>query len=105
MTAARWILPAADSRQSNALAASLGIGLPAAKVLVHRGLADPAAAGRFLHPTLDDLYDPLTIRDMPQAAERLRRAFKRRFNIPTRDYERRLTLSPADPPPAPAAGG
>jgi transcriptional regulator GlxA family with amidase domain len=39
------------------------------------------------------------------SAERLRRAFKRRFNIPTRDYERRLTLSPADPPPAPASGG
>jgi single-stranded-DNA-specific exonuclease len=74
VTGARWIPPVAESRQSNALAASLGIGLPAAKVLVHRGLADPAAACRFLHPTLDDLYDPLTIRDMPQAVERLRRA-------------------------------
>ena len=74
MPAYRWNLPAAGSRQAAALAAALGIGLPAAKVLVHRGLAEPAAARLFLDPTLDNLYDPLTLRDMPRAIERLRQA-------------------------------
>ncbi len=48
----------------------------AAKTLVNRGLADPDAARRFLAPSLEDLHDPLTMRDMPQAVERLLRAIR-----------------------------
>ena len=58
------------------LAASLQLSLPAAKVLVHRGLADPAAARRFLKPTFDDLHDPLALRDMAAAVERLASAIR-----------------------------
>jgi single-stranded-DNA-specific exonuclease len=57
-----------------ALAADLGIATAAARVLAARGLRDPAAARRFLHPSLDDLLDPLALRDMPVAIERIRRA-------------------------------
>jgi single-stranded-DNA-specific exonuclease len=77
VTAPRWILPEADPQEARALAASLGIGVSAAKVLAHRGLGDLAEARRFLDPSLDDLYDPLTIRDMPEAVERLRCAIAR----------------------------
>ena len=53
----------------------------AAKVLVHRGFADPAAARRFLHPTFEELHDPLTLRDMPAAIERIARAIREREQI------------------------
>jgi single-stranded-DNA-specific exonuclease len=58
------------------LAASLKLSLPAAKVLAHRGLADPTAARRFLKPGFDDLHDPLAMRDMSAAVERLSRAIR-----------------------------
>ncbi len=69
----RWLLPD-ETPEAAALAAELGIATAAAKVLVARGLGDPAAARRFLCPSLDDLLDPLTLRDMPAAIERIRRA-------------------------------
>ncbi len=53
------------------LQAALGITAPAARILVARGFANVEAARRFLAPTLADLHDPLLMRDMPQAVERL----------------------------------
>jgi single-stranded-DNA-specific exonuclease len=72
----RWLLPSSDPRDVEALSSALGIGAPAAGILVHRGLGDPAAARRFLEPSLDDLHDPLTMRDMPRAVARLREAIR-----------------------------
>ncbi|MDR3702129.1 MAG: single-stranded-DNA-specific exonuclease RecJ [Candidatus Sulfopaludibacter sp.] len=69
----RWVFPA-EAPGVEALAADLGIAPAAAKVLAARGLGDPASARRFLHPSLDDLLDPLALRDMPVAIERIRRA-------------------------------
>ena len=74
MPGCRWTLP--GPANATALAAALQITIPAAKVLCHRGLSDPAAAARFLHPSFDDLLDPLTLRDMPLAVERLRQAIR-----------------------------
>jgi len=74
LTNARWRLPDPGAPDAGALAAALDIGAAAAKVLVRRGLADPAAARRFLCPSLDDLLDPSSLRDMPQAIARLQRA-------------------------------
>lgn len=80
-TEARWLLPEADSRQTADLTGALGISPLAARVLVHRGLADPAAARRFLRPEFDHLHDPLTLRDMPAAIDRLARAIRDRERI------------------------
>ena len=44
------MLPAPDAHAVSALCAALQVEPPAAKVLVHRGFCDPAAANRFLHP-------------------------------------------------------
>ncbi|HEV3201733.1 MAG TPA: single-stranded-DNA-specific exonuclease RecJ [Bryobacteraceae bacterium] len=74
MANARWLLPDPDLHEIDVLAAAMRVGRPAAQVLLHRGLGDPAAARRFLSPSFDDLYDPLTLRDMPRAIERLRKA-------------------------------
>ena len=76
MTKSRWLLPSPDPRDIAALSCALRIAAPAAGILVHRGLRDPAAARRFLQPSLDDLHDPLTMRDMPRAVARLREAIR-----------------------------
>ena len=76
MTHFRWLLPSPDPRDVEALSSALRIAAPTAGILVHRGLSDPAAARRFLKPSLDDLLDPLTMRDMPQAVARLREAIR-----------------------------
>jgi len=73
-TPARWLIPNFDPLDIDALRDSLRIGAPAAKMLVHRGLREPAGARRFLSPSLDELHDPSTMRDMPRALERLRKA-------------------------------
>lgn len=75
------MLPASDADAVTALSAALGVGPPAAKVLVHRGFSDPAAARRFLHPAFEELHDPLTLRDMPAAIERIARAIRDRERI------------------------
>ena len=72
----RWILPAHHPGLAESLATALRIGPLAAKTLVNRGLADPDAARRFLAPSLEDLHDPMTMRDMPEAVERLLRAIQ-----------------------------
>jgi single-stranded-DNA-specific exonuclease len=69
-------LPAPDPAAVAALSAALEIALPAAKVLVHRGFSGPAAAHRFLHPAFEELHDPLTMRGMPEAIERIARAIR-----------------------------
>src|SRR4051794_3026498 len=72
----RWVLPDTNAERVSALAASLEIGTPAAKVLINRGFADPDSARRFLHSSFDELHDPLLMRDMPAALERLERAIR-----------------------------
>src|SRR5947199_1710395 len=70
----RWVLPEHHTERVAALATALRIGTPAAKVLVNRGFTDPVSARRFLHPSFDELHDPLLMRDMPAALDRLERA-------------------------------
>jgi single-stranded-DNA-specific exonuclease len=70
----RWLIPHIDLAAADRLSAELGIASLAAKVLVRRGYSDPAAARRFLHPSLDDLFDPYLMLGMQPAVDRLRRA-------------------------------
>src|SRR3954447_3410128 len=72
----RWVLPDTNADRVSSLAAALGIGTPAAKVLVNRGFVDAEPAGRFLHPSFEELHDPLLMRDMPAALQRLERAVR-----------------------------
>jgi single-stranded-DNA-specific exonuclease len=77
----RWIFPATDPQAAERLAAALGIGTPAAKVLINRGFADPDEARRYLEAPLDSLHDPLALRDMERAAARLEKAVRAREKI------------------------
>ena len=78
---ARWLIPEANPQEVEALAAALGIGLPAARVLCARELSDPAAARRFLRPSLADLNPPGALRGMAEAVARLQRAITGREPI------------------------
>lgn len=79
--AARWNIPPTDSQPIAQLASALGLQAPAARVLWNRGYRDPDSAHRFLNPSLADLLDPMTLRDMPAAVERLHKAITGREKI------------------------
>ena len=49
--------------------------------MVQRGLRDPVEARRFLHPSLEELHDPLLLRSMPEALARLREAIREKQKI------------------------
>ena len=67
-----WILPESpDPAQVDALARDLSLPAALAAFLVRRGLADPAAARRFLRPLLAHLHDPAALPDGPMAVERI----------------------------------
>ncbi|HLY18914.1 MAG TPA: single-stranded-DNA-specific exonuclease RecJ [Bryobacteraceae bacterium] len=71
---ARWLIPEPNPQAAEALAAALGIRMPAARVLCARDLGDPDAARRFLRPSLADMHAATELRGMREAVERLRRA-------------------------------
>ncbi|MCA3443251.1 MAG: single-stranded-DNA-specific exonuclease RecJ [Rhodobacter sp.] len=82
LTGRRWIGPTAgEDRLSEAMAQITRLPLPLCRTLVRRGVA-PDGAGRFLAPQLRDLLpDPMGLRDMGVAADRLLRAVRARQRI------------------------
>jgi single-stranded-DNA-specific exonuclease len=81
MDDALWLLPAIDPERAQALAAEIGIPLPAARVLIGRGYGDAEAARGFLNPSLDGLHDPFLLADMHPAVKRLGAAIASREKI------------------------
>ena len=80
-------LTCADA-EASALAASLQIDPVVARLLCLRGLGDPEAATRFLNPSLDHLYDPFQLADLPKAVDRLLGAVERQERIAVHgDYD------------------
>ena len=81
-TGRRWVGPTPeDERQAEAMAQATRLPLPLCRTLVRRGVATPEAE-RFLAPALRDLLpDPLTLKDMGLAADRLLLALTRRERI------------------------
>ena len=53
----------------NGLAMRLGVSPVAVRVMRNRGLVDEDEMRKYLYGTLDDLYDPLLMKGMEQAAE------------------------------------
>jgi single-stranded-DNA-specific exonuclease len=82
LTGRRWTGPSVEAdRLAEALAQQARLPLPLARVLAARGVAPEEAAG-FLSPALRDLLpDPLTLRDMGAAADRLLQAVAARERI------------------------
>ncbi len=66
-----WILKEADQAVVTALAGELHLQPATARLLVSRGLEDPATARAFLNPSLTDMLDPFLLAGMEQAVARL----------------------------------
>ena len=86
----KWISNPLHSSRAKVLAGSLldsrvdisSSALPVlADLLVSRGIDDPETAMRFLFPTLADLHDPLQMRGMKAAVDRLEAALERRERV------------------------
>jgi single-stranded-DNA-specific exonuclease len=76
--ARRWqVEPAPDPARVAALARDLGVPAVFAGLLVGRGIADAAAARRFLKPSRRDLHDPALLPDIGLAVNRLAAAVQR----------------------------
>ena len=83
-----WNHPACDGPSIERLRHELALHPTVARLLVQRGLAEPAAARKFLNPSLDDLHDPSRLADLDRAVERLLAAVARREPIAVHgDYD------------------
>jgi single-stranded-DNA-specific exonuclease len=82
LTARRWVGPTDDlMRQAEALAQHTGLPVALCQTLARRGVS-AEETDRFLDPKLKDLLpDPLTLKDMGQAAARFLTALKARQRI------------------------
>jgi single-stranded-DNA-specific exonuclease len=76
-----WETVPADDACCRALADALSIPLVVARLLTQRGVTDPDAAHRFLHPALSHLHDPWLLTDMRPAVDRIRKAIAGRERI------------------------
>ncbi len=75
--AARWVVAAPPAPELvSALAGATNLPRPLAALLVQRGFATVDAARNFLRPSLDQLTDPLRLKDMDRAVEAIVAAVK-----------------------------
>ena len=77
----RWEISPPDQNAVARLNREVRVSNLLARLLALRGIDQPKAAERFLHPALSHLHDPYLMADMHAAVERLRRAIERREKI------------------------
>lgn len=71
----KWLFPErAPEKSVRLLCSELNCSPLLARLLVQREITDPAAAQRFLNPSLKDFEDPTSLSGLPRAAERLAQA-------------------------------
>jgi single-stranded-DNA-specific exonuclease len=78
---ATWQELTPDPEQCVYLARELGLPPLLSRILAARGIATTAEAHTYLNGSLDDLHDPLLMRDMAQAVACLRRAIESKAPI------------------------
>ncbi len=77
----RWTQSPVDEKTVHRLERELGISPLVGRLLVQRGITEPAAAHAFLNPSLSQLHSPDLMAGMRDAVERLRRAIEQREKI------------------------
>lgn len=78
----RWIYKEAPAREAvEKLSQEININPYLSTVLVQRGTNDFDSAKAYFRPTLDQLHDPLLMKDMQQAVDRLKRAIDAKEKI------------------------
>lgn len=76
-----WSLKSADDSAVSSIVSAVGIGDISARLMVNRGIFDPPEAASFLKPDMSMLHDPLLMKDMVPAAEKLYQALLNNANI------------------------
>lgn len=77
----RWRVRETNQAASYRLRQELGVSPILSHLLCHRGLSNPEAAYRFLHPRIEHLHDPYLMTDMRKAVARIMRAIEQREKI------------------------
>ena len=77
----RWKMSPANKELQTELGRELNILPLTAQLLVNRGLVDFGRASSFLRPDLSSLHDPLLMKDMDKAVERICRALINRESV------------------------
>lgn len=77
----RWKVSPANKELQTELGRELNILPLTAQLLVNRGLVDFGRASSFLRPDLSSLHDPLLMKDMDKAVERVSRALVNKESI------------------------
>ncbi len=78
----RWLYkPIPPKDQIEHLSRTLNVNPYLTAILLQRGIDDLEKARRFFRPSLADLHDPLLMKDMDKAVERLRQAIERNEKI------------------------
>ncbi|HET9056228.1 MAG TPA: single-stranded-DNA-specific exonuclease RecJ [Chitinophagaceae bacterium] len=77
----RWKILSADTEKVNSLYSSLKVHFAICKILVQRGIDTYEKAKQYFRPKLSDLHDPLLMKDMQKAIDRILLGFQKREKI------------------------
>jgi single-stranded-DNA-specific exonuclease len=77
----RWEIRKHDRAAVNKLAASLSVNPLVAALLIARGHDTEEKAHRFLNPSIEHLHDPMLLKGMREAADRVHRAIENKEKI------------------------
>jgi single-stranded-DNA-specific exonuclease len=77
----QWNVVSYDETLAKALAVSIQVPFPLAKVLAGRSVVDAESAGRFLRPDFSQLTDPFSVPGMAAAVERTLLAIRKKQKI------------------------
>lgn len=77
----RWVWPDHNSNSASILAEKFNIFPAFARLLVARGIEDPAYARAFLSPSLNELHSPWLLKGMAEAVARLNSAIEKKEKV------------------------
>jgi len=76
-----WLYKEIPQSEIERISREAGVSRLTAKVLSSRGMTEAVSIGKFLNPSLDELYDPFLLKDMDKAVERIVKAVDGRESI------------------------
>lgn len=77
----RWNILTAEDEKVNNLYQKLKVHPAICKILVQRGIDDFEKSRNFYRPQLSDLHDPMLMKDMQKAIDRILKAFRQKEKI------------------------
>lgn len=78
----RWVFKAEpDQKETDHLSKALQIPQKLASLLINRGIVSYEEAKTFFRPSLNDLHDPMMMKDMDQAVEAIQKAIENKQKI------------------------